>query len=87
MKWRFFIQCSITITYEEHVFILEDGWINQEFLYKDSPVKTDFQVIDLSVSWYVELVQMSGKMTEELLAKGCQFSKEVQEYWFYRLLS
>lgn len=39
----------VTITYEEYI-ILEDTWINEEFLHKDPPVKTGFQIPGLSIS-------------------------------------
>lgn len=39
----------VTITNEEYI-ILEDTWINEEFLYKDPPMKADFPITLLSLS-------------------------------------
>lgn len=61
------------VHYKEYV-ILEDSWINEQFIYTDLPVKTDFQITGLSVNYYAELVQMSGK--KGLIEKWSQLKKK-----------
>lgn len=53
MKQRVFLLFGflvfVTVIYEEYI-ILEDTWMNEEFLHKDPPVKADFQITGLSIS-------------------------------------
>lgn len=53
MKQRVFLLFGflvfVMVIYEEYI-ILKDIWINEEFLYKDPPVKADFQITGLFIN-------------------------------------